>query len=515
MPKVCLSFLFVLLLCAWMPCNSEFPVDHALGSLLHGRKLLQYLGISSFDMRESRLVVSGGCLLDLATSMSRACALITETVPFYYIDPATRTIKVNQTLTTSDVRWICWGSTYTNPFPNVDVSLYSDFSIGYGFKTLITACGVEIGTNFLACFGANDPSVSSTGAKIAGQADPPAGKFSQVSVGGLHACAITNFADTAVSFSSNLVCWGNNRMGQTTVPPITQVSILTTINYTFVNLGYEYSCALRSDNRLTCFGSDLDQSLDMPDRVLATNTKNGGYMSSTSSYGCCHDCSQCDCSTLLYAGVGARCSEQQRLAVSWYHTCAIRAGCDVQCQGKNPKCSSGSLSTWYAKDTNCFCNSCVRPHELECWGYNAWGNANAPPGKFKVVRADVDFTCAIYAECNNKDVLDVTVAGTGKSQCQLANNIVCFGRNNQGQVSPPADMCNGAAQARLAAEARLNNTIFATPAPPTPRPACICTPQGCDCLGEYPRLQFESACRPCCHLYLLLLLCGLLLLVQA
>eukprot|EP00960_Hanusia_phi_P004033 118346-Hanusia_phi.AAC.3 len=370
-----------------MPCNSEFPVDHALGSLLHGRKLLQYLGISSFDMRESRLVVSGGCLLDLATSMSRACALITETVPFYYIDPATRTIKVNQTLTTSDVRWICWGSTYTNPFPNVDVSLYSDFSIGYGFKTLITACGVEIGTNFLACFGANDPSVSSTGAKIAGQADPPAGKFSQVSVGGLHACAITNFADTAVSFSSNLVCWGNNRMGQTTVPPITQVSILTTINYTFVNLGYEYSCALRSDNRLTCFGSDLDQSLDMPDRVLVghgyefelrvtrgfsgnkhqerglhvvgelmdaivqhfsmrvglSNFRLGGFLNA-------------------HTGVGARCSEQQRLAVSWYHTCAIRAGCDVQVIEDVRRIEKGVCQ----------------------------------------VRADVDFTCAIYAECNNK-----------------------------------------------------------------------------------------------------------------
>ena len=32
-----------------------------------------------------------------------------------------------------------------------------------------------------------------------------------------------------------------------------------------------------------------------------------------------------------------------KIAVSWYHTCAIRTGCDVQCIDKNAKCFKGKF----------------------------------------------------------------------------------------------------------------------------------------------------------------------------
>lgn len=116
--------------------------------------------------------------------------------------------------------------------------------------------------------------------------------------------------------------------------------------------------------------------------------------------------------------------------------------------------------------------------------------------------------------------------GTGKSQCELANTVKCWGRNNEGQIAVPPDLCDAAnkvgsisqdflqadfflslprqclhsivlsrvmskcfvSQALERAQARVNDTIFETPAPPAKRLPCVCTPEkGCDCLGQYPR----------------------------
>mmetsp|Transcript_25900 Transcript_25900/g.40549 ORF Transcript_25900/g.40549 Transcript_25900/m.40549 type:complete len:208 (+) Transcript_25900:1087-1710(+) len=182
-----------------------------------------------------------------------------------------------------------------------------------------------------------------------------------------------------------------------------------------------------------------------------------------------------------------------RISVGWYHTCAIRAGCDVQCIDNNAKCNSGTINSWYADGSDCFCSTCSRPHELECWGYNAYGNVDVPAGQFKQVVSSYDFTCAIYAECNNMDIIDNIVPGTRDSQCTLANKIICFGRNQKGQISFPENLCSGAEQARLEAERTLNNTLFATPPPTTASPQCTCTPEGCDCRGQMPRLSFDAA----------------------
>lgn len=155
----------------------------------------------------------------------------------------------------------------------------------------------------------------------------------------------------------------------------------------------------------------------MPGAMLATENQEDGFTSTSSSFGCCHDCRKCDCTAMAYGGVGARCREGAKLSAGWYHTCAIRGGCDVQCAWTNSDCRSGSANTWYAPGSRCFCASCVKPHEIECFGYGAWGNAVNPPGKFKHVSASFDYTCAIYADCNGRDVVDVTVQVRHLSPC--------------------------------------------------------------------------------------------------
>jgi len=123
----------------------------------------------------------------------------------------------------------------------------------------------------------------------------------------------------------------------------------------------------------------------MPGANLATENQEDGFISPASSYGCCNDCKKCDCNTKAYGGVGSRCREGAKISSGWYHTCVVRGGCDVQCAWTTSDCVSGQANNWYAPGTSCFCPSCVRPHEIECFGYGAWGNAISPPGKFKLV----------------------------------------------------------------------------------------------------------------------------------
>ena len=82
-----------------------------------------------------------------------------------------------------------------------------------------------------------------------------------------------------------------------------------------------------------------------------------------------------------------------------------------------------------------------------------------------------------------QDVVATELA-KGVTQCDKQNTLVCWGRNNLGQSKVPENLCMGAEKAKEFAEQILNDTIKATPPPATPRPACVCTPQGCDCLGQ-------------------------------
>ena len=278
----------------------------------------QYSGIPAFAEKEAQLMVVGGCVLDALAVYNRACALISETLPFYYLDEESNTIKVNESKAETKIRWQCWGQAWKNNFPKLDPAGFLDYSEGFGMGRMKTACGIEkTGTYKILCFGANNPSQDGDGLVVKGQAEPPLGKFKQIDVGGLHACAIPQDYKTEQEQGNTLACWGNNRMGQSSVPTIQQTSLLNQIVYTYVQLGWEHTCALRSDHRLACWGSNLDQATSIPNSVLAASTKEGGLLSRNGAYGCCQDPAECDTQTALFAGQAARCRPEQKLAVSW------------------------------------------------------------------------------------------------------------------------------------------------------------------------------------------------------
>lgn len=89
------------------------------------------------------------------------------------------------------------------------------------------SCGIEAATSALRCWGDNSR----------GQASPPAGRFSDVSCGQAHCCAVSTNQDVA--------CWGANDFGQVSLHPGM---------FTRVAAGGKHTCALRVDQTVSCWG---------------------------------------------------------------------------------------------------------------------------------------------------------------------------------------------------------------------------------------------------------------------
>ena len=69
----------------------------------------------------------------------------------------------------------------------------------------------------------------------------PPGRYTAISVGAAHACAITEDAEVG--------CWGHNEQGQTDAP---------TGRYTAIDSAGALSCALSEAGSVVCWGSYVD-----------------------------------------------------------------------------------------------------------------------------------------------------------------------------------------------------------------------------------------------------------------
>jgi hypothetical protein len=172
--------------------------------------------------------------------------------------------------------------------------------------------------------------------------------FRSVQVGGSFACGMAY--DSSASYDFNrpdtipyeLMCWGDDSSSQCTVPPApTDYGSLFVIKYIDYSLGFDHVCALRNDNRIVCWGQNIEGQTSIPntDTVLSKQLGTGVRIS----------------------------SDRDWVAVSagWSHTCGLK--------------SSGSVV---------------------CWGSNNWGQSAVPAGGtvFREVTAGYDSTCALSVE---------------------------------------------------------------------------------------------------------------------
>ena len=155
--------------------------------------------------------------------------------------------------------------------------------------------------------------------------------FTAITAGDSYSCGIRT--------NGSVTCWGYNRKGQTDAP-YRQLTAITT--------GYSHTCGIRTNNTITCWGDNISGQTDAP-------------------YGQF---------TAITAG-------------SW-HTCGIRTDNTVTCWGNLARPSDtpdGQFTVITAGSTH----SCgIRTdNTVSCWGDNDYGPNDAPTGQFTVITAGI------------------------------------------------------------------------------------------------------------------------------
>ena len=140
-----------------------------------------------------------------------------------------------------------WSDDYPSP-----PGTFVDVAVG-----LDRACAIRGDTGEIECWGP---------AALADEHRPPSGTFTAISIGMSqeqvgdyypryfeHTCAIA--ADTG-----EIICWGDNRNGQTRVPP----ARLAAGPYRDIAAGGEHTCALRHTGEIICWGDNRHGQTEAP-----------------------------------------------------------------------------------------------------------------------------------------------------------------------------------------------------------------------------------------------------------
>ena len=187
----------------------------------------------------------------------------------------------------------------------------------------------------------------------------PAGRVLSVSAGGSHTCAVKT--------DHTLWCWGSNDLGQlgngTTTDSAVPVREHThASDWTAVSAGEEYTCAVKTNHTLWCWGSN-------PSGELGNGT-------TTDS----------DIPVREHSHAG----DWAAVSAGWDHTCAVKTGHTLWCWGDNgtgqlgdggpttgsdvPVQEHNHASDWTAVSAGGDHACAVKTdHSLWCWGNNYSG----------------------------------------------------------------------------------------------------------------------------------------------
>ena len=125
--------------------------------------------------------------------------------------------------------------------------------------------------------------------------------------------------------------------------------------YTAITAGASHSCALRTDNTITCWGSNGLGQADAPD---------GQYTAITTGYG---------------------------------HSCALGTDNTITCWGWNSSGQADAPDGQYTAITAGGEHSCAlgTDNTITCWGDNGLGQADAPDGQYTAITAGSSHSCAL------------------------------------------------------------------------------------------------------------------------
>ena len=128
--------------------------------------------------------------------------------------------------------------------------------------------------------------------------------------------------------------------------------------YTAVTAGNGHTCALRTDNTITCWGNNNSGQTDAPDGQYTAITAGGS------------------------------------------HTCALRTNNTIACWGTNNWGQTDAPDGQYTAITAGTYHSCAlrTDNTITCWGINFSGQTDAPDGQYTAITAGINHTCALATD---------------------------------------------------------------------------------------------------------------------
>jgi Regulator of chromosome condensation (RCC1) repeat len=133
-------------------------------------------------------------------------------------------------------------------------------------------CAIRRSTQAIVCWPSSELTF--------GLQSPPAGRFSEVSL------SATRFLACAVRTSGRVACWGQNTAGETQPPARTFLQVSAGGNFT-----YGYACGITTVRSVACWGDNHDGIRNVPTgqftQVAAGgNLANNGASGAGSDYAC-------------------------------------------------------------------------------------------------------------------------------------------------------------------------------------------------------------------------------------
>ena len=358
-----------------------------------------------------------------------------------------------------------------------------------------------IAVSYHSCAIRTDQTIECWGSNGHGQADAPPGQYIAITAGSRHSCAIRT--------DQTIECWGDNGYGQIETPPG---------HFTAIAAGLRHSCAIRTDQTIECWGDNQDGQTSLPtslttplDELLLVesfsrseaaveagrsfdvtvefnravsgfnaddiNVVNGDitrFSGSGSEYEATVTAAALGTVVVLIPRAAAfdqdgRSNEPSQplartvrtttatataIANGGFHSCDIRADQAIVCWGYNTYGQTNAPPGQYTAIAAGYTHSCaIRTDQtIDCWGSNRSGEANAPPGHHTAIAAGNSYSCAIRTDQTidcwgyrrtglaNVPVGHFTYIAAGETHsCAIRTDqtIDCWGSNQYGQTDAP------------------------------------------------------------------------------
>lgn len=263
---------------------------------------------------------------------------------------------------------------------------------------------------------------------------------------------------------SRQICWQSNVNGQP-LPPAGSTSTLCgpepggdedvcwgldpSLAYTAVSAGRAYSCGVRIDGSVTCWGLDQFGRADAPSGSFSAVSAGHAHTCGIRSNGTVecwgrNDSGQSEPPSGTFAAV----------TVGWAHSCGLRTNGTVKCWGDNNSVQSAAPTGSFASISGGFDHTCGLRTDgvVRCWGSDRWGQSSPPSGVFAALSAGSSdlHSCGLRVngaiECwgNNQygqgdpppgNFLSVSVGGHHTCGLRTNGTVECWGDNEHGQTS--------------------------------------------------------------------------------